>query len=155
MKAKLELAISFLSSLVNQACGNLEAVLAEHLKQVALAADPVTRAQNLLIGLRLYASPAAQAPLLNRLAAVEVLKDLLQEVECDPAKELSYEFNVGRQGEDCEDGRDVSVPLDESKIRGRTRELLVALRAAGAEIEWPARQNGFKARFIIKAGASQ
>lgn len=155
MKAKLELAISFLSSLVNQACGNLEAVLAEHLKQVALCADPMLRADRLLDGLRLYAGPQAQAPLRSRVAAVETLKDLLQQVESEPDKELSYEFSVARQGDDCEEGRDVSVPLDEAKITGRTRELLVALRAAGAEIEWPARLNGFKARFIIKAGTSQ
>jgi hypothetical protein len=155
MKAKLELTISFLSSLVNQACGNLESVLAEHLKQVALCANPMVRAERLLDGLRKYASPVAQAPLLNRVAAVEVLKDLLQQVETEPGKELSYEFGVGRQGDDCEEGRDVTVPLDESKITGRTRELLVALRLAEAEIEWPPRQNSFKARFVIKAGASQ
>ena len=111
--------------------------------------------QRLLDGLRQYAGPQAQAPLRSRVAAVETLKDLLQQVESEPDKELSYEFSVARQGDDCEEGRDVSVPLDEAKITGRSRELLVALRAAGAEIEWPARLNGFKARFIIKAGTSQ
>ncbi len=155
MKAKLELAISFMSGRVNQACGNLESVLAEHIRQVALCADPMVRADLLLDGLQKYAGPVAQATLRNRIGAVAVLKELLQQVESEPGKELSYEFGVGRQGEDCEEGRDVSVPLDESKITGRTRELLVALRLAGAEIEWPARHNGFKARFIIKAGAAQ
>lgn len=155
MKAKLELAISFLSGRVSQACGNLESVLTEHLRQVALCADPMVRAASLLDGLQKYASPVAQAVVRNRVAAVAVLKELVQQVESDPTTELSYEFGVGRQGEDSEEGRDVSMPLDESKITGRTRELLVALRLAEAEIEWPARQNGFKARFIIKAGASQ
>lgn len=155
MKAKLELTISFLSSLINQACGNLESVLTEHLRQVALCADPMVRADRLLDGLRKYTSPVAQAALVNRVAAMQVLKELVQQLESEPDKELSYEFGVGRQGEDCEEGRDVTVPLDESKITGRTRELLAALRTAGAEIEWPARQNGFKARFIIKAGAGQ
>ena len=155
MKAKLELTISFLSSLINKACGNLESVLTEHLRQVALCADPMVRADRLLDGLRKYTSPVAQAALVNRVAAVAVLKELVQQLESEPDKELSHEFGVGRQGEDCEEGRDVTVPLDESKITGRTRELLVALRLAEAEIEWPARQNGFKARFIIKAGAGQ
>lgn len=155
MKAKLELTISFLSSLINQACGNLESVLTEHLRQVALCADPMVRADRLLDGLRKYTSPVAQAALVNRVAAVAVLKELVQQLESEPDKELSHEFGVGRQGEDCEEGRDVTVPLDESKITGRTRELLVALRTAGAEIEWPPRQNSFKARFIIKAGAGQ
>ena len=155
MKAKLELAISFLSGRVSQACGNLESVLTEHLRQVALCADPMVRADRLLDGLRKYTSPVAQAALVNRVAAVAVLKELVQQLESEPDKELSHEFGVGRQGEDCEEGRDVTVPLDESKITGRTRELLVALRTAGAEIEWPPRQNSFKARFIIKAGAGQ
>lgn len=155
MKAKLELAISFLSAMINQASVVLETVLANHLKHVGEYADPVARAERLLDGLRQYASPVAQAPLVQRLAVLEVLKELLQQVESDPAKELSYEFGVGRQGDDYAEGRDVSVPIVESKLTGRTMELVGILRLVEADIEWPARQNGFKARFIIKAGASQ
>jgi|JI9StandDraft_1071089.scaffolds.fasta_scaffold232766_1 hypothetical protein len=155
MKAKLELAISFASSTILSASAVLEAVLAGHLKSVGECADPVARAERLLDGLRNYAGPVAQAPLVQRLAVLEVLKELLQEVENDPDKELSYEFSVGRHGDDYVEGRDVSVPIDEAKLTGRTKHLLGILRLVELAIEWPERINGFKARFIIKAGAAQ
>ncbi len=150
MKAKLELAISFLSSTLMSASAVLEAVLAGHLKSVGECADPVARAERLLDGLRNYAGPAAQAALIERLAVLEVLKELLEQVENDPTKELSYEFSVGRQGEDYVEGRDVTVPIVEAKLTGRTMELLGILRLVEAQIEWPERSNGFTARFVIK-----
>ncbi|MFA7339690.1 MAG: hypothetical protein WC028_23110 [Candidatus Obscuribacterales bacterium] len=151
MKAKLELAISFLSSTLNQASVVLETVLANHLKHVAECADPVARAERLLNGLRNYAGPAAQAQLIDRMVVLAVLKELLQEVEKDPAKELSHEFSVGRHGDDYTEGRDASVPIVEAKLTGRTKHLLAVLRLVEAQIEWPERSNGFKAHFIIKA----
>ncbi|MBP9093080.1 hypothetical protein KBI23_18790 [bacterium] len=150
MKAKLELAISFLSGMINQASVVLETVLANHLKHVGEYADPVARAERLLDGLRQYAGPVAQAQLVQRLAVLQVLKELLEQVENDPAKELSYEFSVGRQGDDYVEGRDVTVPIVEAKLTGRTMELLGILRLVEAQIEWPERSNGFTARFIIK-----
>lgn len=150
MKAKLELAISFLSGMINQASVVLETVLANHLKHVGEYADPVARAERLLDGLRQYAGPVAQAQLVQRLAVLQVLKELLEQVENDPAKELSYEFSVGRQGEDYVEGRDVTVPIVEAKLTGRTKHVLGILRLVEAEIEWPERSNGFTARFVIK-----
>jgi hypothetical protein len=77
---------------------------------------------------------------------------MLQQAESDPSKELSYEFYCGRNGDDYADGRDVSQPIDLSKLTGITMELVHTLRLAGIEIEWPARTNGLKAGFVIKAG---
>ena len=151
MTAKLELAISLLSSQINQECRDIEGLLASHLKNVGEFADPIVRAEWLLKGLRNYASPVAQAPLVRRLAALATLKEMLQLVESNPAQDLSFEFNVGRHGDDYAGGGNVSVPIDESKLSGSTMELVCVLRLAGVEIEWPERSNSFKARFIIKA----
>ena len=150
MKAKLELAISFLSGMINQASVVLETVLANHLKHVGEYADPVARAERLLDGLRQYAGPVAQASLTQRLAVLKVLKELLQQVESDPAQELSHEFSVGRHGDDYAEGRDPKSSIVEAKLTGRTMELVGILRLVEAKIEWPERDNGFKARFIIK-----
>lgn len=155
MKAKLELAISFLTTLVSQSCLNLEEVVASDLKLVGQYAEPLARAERLLDGLNKYSRSAAATTLRHRLGALEVLKEMLQQVESDPAKELSYEFSVGREGDDYLQGRDISVPIAEANLLGRTLELVGTLRLVQAEIEWPARQNGFKARFVIKAGVSQ
>ena len=129
MKAKLELAISFLSGMINQASVVLETVLANHLKHVGEYADPVARAERLLDGLRQYAGPVAQAQLVQRLAVLEVLKELLAQVESDPANELSYEFSVGRQGEDYVEGRDVTVVTYGRMVR----ECMKAAEEAAAE----------------------
>ncbi|MFA7341466.1 MAG: hypothetical protein WC028_32080 [Candidatus Obscuribacterales bacterium] len=157
MKAKIDLAISFLSSMINQACGTLESELASHLKSVGECANPLVRAERLLDGLRQYAGPVAQATVRNRLAALAELKKMLQQVETNPNKELSYEFNIGRHGDDYAEDCDVSVPMVsepivESKLSGCTRELVCTLRLVEAQIEWLARENRYKAHFIIKAG---
>ncbi|CAN5513749.1 hypothetical protein BH11CYA1_BH11CYA1_27490 [soil metagenome] len=151
MKEKLQLAISFLTSHVNSASSSIEALLSADLKNVAAYADPVLRAEKLLEVLRKYGSPEGHSSVLNRLAALTVLKDMLAEVEADPTAEVSYEFYVGRADCDYAFGRDLSLPIVEAQLVGRTMEVLRALRLVECKIEWPDRTNGFKASFVVKA----
>jgi len=177
MKAKLEKAISSLKSDIDVASSTFQQIVEVQIKNIAKNSDPVERTKNLIKMLRSLASSTSQlrletwtptenqhhphyrslsgasqdpaADLINKLAALEVIDRLLQQLENDPGSELSHEFNVSRLGDDYIGGRDVAEPIDVTRIEGTTKYLLRVLSYVEATIEWPARSSGFKARFII------
>lgn len=151
MKTKLELAIAFQTTAIGSASSIIEAQLGEALKKVEAHPDRVARAVALLEMISSFARPQVRASVVNGFGALEVLKEMWQQAETDPSKELSYEFYCGHNGDDYADGRDVSQPIDESELTGVTMELVRTLRLAEIEIAWAARTNGLKARFVIKA----
>lgn len=177
MQTKLEKAISSLKSDIDVAYSTFQQIVEIGIRNIAKTADPVERTKKLMRMLHSLASlplqgiqvswvptenehhpqyrslsqtsREPQVDLINKLAALEVLERLLEQCKNTPDAELSYEFNVSRLGDDYIGGRDVTEPIDVSRIDGCTGWLLRVLSYVNATIEWPTRHSGYKARFII------
>ena len=177
MKAKLEKAISSLKSDIDVACSTFQRIIEAEIKSIAGNADPVERTKKLMGMLRTLGSspaqrtldnwipsanrhhprfrslprnsPDPQVDLINKLAALEAIERLLQQLITTPEAELSYEFSVSRLGDDYIGGRDVAEPIDVSRIDGSTAYVVRVLSYVEATITWPTRNSGYKARFII------
>jgi len=68
-----------------------------------------------------------------------------------PDDPLYYEFPVGGEGHDYREKgcNEPSHVIDESKLTGVTKALLIALRAADATIVWQKRSDDYSAGFGI------
>ena len=146
---KLTFAITINANRIRGQSQMQENILARGISEQDGIEGAIARGERLLKLLTDYASAAVNRPLQERIEAGKVLAAFAKQHAADPAVPLVREFYTSSDG-DYDGSTNASQPIDESKVKGVSGEVLFALRCAEIEVEWLPRTNGYKASFQLK-----
>jgi hypothetical protein len=146
---KLQLAIQLNANRIRSQAEAQENILRGVLKDQEMIVDAMQRGEVLLSRLNEHVNFAANRPLSDRIEAGKLLAGYLEQYEANAAEPLVREFYTNSDG-DYTGSRDASQPIDETKVKGVSGELLLVLGMVEIEIEWLPRTNGLKASFQLK-----
>jgi hypothetical protein len=146
---KLQLAIQLNASAIGRQAEAQESILRRVLNEQELIVDSMKRGEVLLSRLNEHVNFVAMRPLSDRIEAGKLLAGFLGQFEANAAEPLVRQFYTSSDG-DYTGSRDSSQPIDETKVKGVSGELLRVLRLVEIEIEWLPRTNGLTASFQLK-----